>query len=257
MVPEGLIHQLEPIIRHAGSILLSYYHQQFTRTQKANGDFVTEADLASEKYLIMALTPLLPGAAIVAEESGTHGKSDYCWVIDPLDGTTNFAHGLPYFCISVALTYQGKSVIGVVYQPLLNEYFMASRGKGAFLNGKPIKVSAIHEIKDSMVLVGLPYAKSATYSKLFEYFALVAKKSYSVRHFGAAALDQAYVACGRVDGVFFEDLAWWDIAAGYLLIEEAGGLVTDFEGKPIGADYKSFLGAGVSLHGFLKTLLKT
>jgi len=252
-------HELEALVRHAGRILMSYYNKPLHRTYKNHQGFATEADVAVERYLIEQLHKLMPEASIYAEESGASGNqyADYSWIIDPLDGTTNFAQTLPYFCISVALTYKGEPQIGVVYQPLLDELFYASKGDGASLNGVPIAVSAPHNLKETMLVVGLPYAKNAVFMTLLDDIKRITPYTYAFRHFGAAALDCAYVACGRLDGVFLASLKWWDVAAGMLLIQEAGGVVTDFEGKPIDASYATFVAGGPMVHKHLHNLLQT
>ena len=249
---------LEPIIKTAGEILLSYFRTGVAFEHKlGNLGLVTEADIASERYLIAALAQMVPGAAFLAEESGVQGASDYCWVIDPLDGTTNFAHGLPYFCISVALTHKGMPVVGVIYQPMTGELFYAQQGKGAFLNGTPITVSKPEQFCKSAIVIGLPYAKNERYRQVLEAIRLAGPLPFSVRHFGAAALDLAQVACGRMDGVILADLAWWDIAAGMLLITEAQGVVTDFKGGLIDRQYTTFVASGAGVHAQLIKLLKT
>jgi len=247
---------IEPIIKKAGELILSYFKRLRSIQEKENGGFVTEADLASEQYLMEQLQPFLPGASFIGEELGKNdGTNDYCWVIDPLDGTTNFMHGLPYFCISISLTLKGIPQFGAVYQPLTNEYFYAERGKGAFLNGKKLQVSTVGQLSKSVVVIGFPYKKEERFKHLLNLMNEIFPKIYAFRNFGAAALDLANVACGRLDGHFFEDLGWWDVAAGTLLVEEAGGIVTDFEGKPIRSDFKTFVTAGPGLHERLRKLL--
>ncbi len=246
--------ELEPIIRKAGDILLSYQGKQLTRTQKERHGFVTQADLASEQYLIEELSKLLPEAAFWAEESGKSGESEYCWVIDPLDGTTNFSYGLPYFCISVALTHRDVPQVGVVYQPLLNEFFYAQQGEGVFLNGQPITVSGPERFDRSLIAVGLPYpAEERTH--MVGIARVVSGKAHGIRHFGAIALDLAYVAAGRLDGVIFGGLAWWDVAAGMLLIQEAGGIVSDFQGNQLNPQYKTCIGGGPMVYTTLKEIV--
>jgi len=246
---------LEPIIRQAGVILLSYYGKELTRQEKKNHGFVTEADRASENCLIDQLAKILPEASFFAEESGRSGDNDYCWVIDPLDGTTNFVHELPYFCISVALTYKGKPQVGILYQPLTNELFFAEQGKGAFLNGEKIKISLPKHFNNSLVAMGLPY-QSLKKKQLLHIAEQIAQQAYCVRHFGAIALDLAYVACGRMDGVFFSYLAWWDVAVGMLLIEQAGGVVTDFSGQSVSEDYTSCIAGSKMVHCHMLAILK-
>jgi len=259
---KDLVSDVAPIIKHAGAIVLSYFHTRLTRTEKLidgiDHGFVTQADLASESYLIEHLAPLIPGASFIAEESGiaTGKQHDYCWVIDPLDGTTNFAHGLPYFCISIGLTHNEKPVFGMIYQPLTQELFYATEGKGAFLNGKPIRVSQA-PLEKSLIAIGVPYAKDQAFAHLITSTWPIAQRVYSVRTFGAAALDIAYVASGMLEGALFEELGWWDVAAGMLLVQEAGGQVTDFSGNEIDPDYKSFLATGnPEVHQVLLKMLK-
>lgn len=247
---------LETIIKSAGAILMSYFRTEFPSREKEQGGPVTPADLASEKYLIEHLKGLVPQASFFAEESGASGTNDdYCWVIDPLDGTTNFIHGLPYFCISVALTFKGKPIVAAIYQPLLDDFYYAQKGQGAFLNGKKILVSSATSLQKSMILVGLPMTYHDTYHDLIEKLPSLGPKLYSFRHLGAAALDCAYVASGRLDAVFFTGLAWWDVAAGMLLIEQAGGIVTDFQGNALTQDYRSCIGANKQIFNELRQLL--
>lgn len=252
----NLLYETQSTVRKAGEILLSYYRTRMRVEHKYHGGLVTEADLASEKFLKNELSQLLPEAAFWAEESGKSGESEYHWVIDPLDGTTNFAHGLPYFCISVALTHKNQPILGVTYQPLLQECYTAYKGGGAFCNDFPITVSQVKSVADSMIVVGLPYVKSEYYRELLQEFKKVALKSFAVRHFGAAALDLAYVAAGRMDAVFFEKLGWWDVAAGIILVQEAGGIITDFNGKDILPDFVSCLATSQRLYHPLQDLLK-
>jgi myo-inositol-1(or 4)-monophosphatase len=257
MIPAGVgPERLEAIIKEAGRIVLSYLDKRLTFTEKDKSGFVTEADLASERFLIKELGLLLPEASFFAEESGKSGSGAYCWVIDPLDGTTNFAHHIPYFCISVALTYQDRPIVGAIYQPITDEFFYAERGRGSFLNGVKIGVNREHELAKSMVAVGFPYAKNKQFMELLEGVQRILPQAYSFRYFGAVALDLAYVAAGRLDGAFFEGLGWWDVAAGMVLIEEAGGQTSDFQGKEVTPSYVSFLAANQEMHEILLPLLK-
>jgi len=248
---------IEPIMRKAGDILLSYFGKHLERKAKTSHEFVTEADLKSEKYLIESLSNVIPEAAFMAEESGNNGDTNngYCWVIDPLDGTTNFAQGLPYFCISVALTKNNIPHVGAIFNPLLNEFFYAEKGKGAWLNDKKIKVSDFKSIEQSVIAIGLPYLRKK-HGHLVEAIGTIARSAYAIRHFGAIALDLANTACGRFDGVFFPRLTWWDIAAGVLLAQEAGGIVTDFDNKEVHPDYISCVAANTPVHKELIDQLK-
>lgn len=244
MIPAGIKpDRLEAIIKEAGRIVLSYFDKKLTFTHKDQSGFATDADLAAEEYLIKELGLLLPEAAFFAEESGKSGSGAYCWVIDPLDGTTNFAHRIPYFCISVALTHHDKPIMGAIYQPITDEFFYAERGRGSFLNGAKMNVNPEQDLAKSMVAVGFPYAKNKQFMELLEGIQRILPETHSFRCYGAVALDLAYVAAGRLDGAFFEGLGWWDVAAGILLIEEAGGRVTDFQGQEVTPSYVSLVAA--------------
>ncbi len=254
----NLQKQVEPLIRKAGEILLSFYGKQLTKKYKPHHGFATEADLASEKFLIEELGKVLPEASFFAEESGKSGnhESDYCWVIDPLDGTTNFAHQLPYFCVSIALTHNDVPIFGMIYQPLEDELFWAQKGKGAYLNGKKISVSHPTQLEKTLFVVGFPYHRGARYDHLLERVKRVRKQTYTFRYFGAAALDQVYVAAGRLDASILENLAWWDIAAGMIIIQQAGGIVTTFENKQVTPDFGTYVSASPEMHKQMLELLK-
>jgi len=197
---------LQPLLKEAGDILLSYYHKPLSRKEKEHHGFVTEADLASEQFLIERLSQLAPGFSFVAEESGKTDSSEYCWVIDPLDGTTNFSYQIPYYCISVALTHHDIPIVGAIYQPVTQEFFYAQKDGGAFLNGKAIQVSLPTRFDQTLVGMGLPYGRIKR-KELVCAAESIAKNAYATRHFGAIALDLAHVACGRMDGVFLTYLA--------------------------------------------------
>ncbi len=256
MIPKAVKSEdLERIVKEAGRILLSYFHQPLSLNAKDQDGFVTEADIASEKYLIEQLGLLLPQASFQAEESGKVGSGEYCWVIDPLDGTSNFAHQIPYFCISVALTYHDKPIIGVIYQPVMNEFFYAQKGAGTYLNGQKLEDIASKNQEWSMIAVGFPYEKKKQFVDLLGAAQRILPETYSFRCFGAAALDLAYVAAGRLNGAISEGLKWWDVAAGIVLIEEAGGRATDFRGQEITPSYVSFVAANRPMHEKLIQLL--
>lgn len=247
---------LEPIIRKAGDILLSYYNKPLIHHEKTGQGFVTDADMHSERFLIQELSLLFPQAGIWAEESGKTDSSnnEYYWVIDPLDGTTNFAQGLPYFCISVALTRNNIPIIGAIYQPISNEFFYAQQNYGAFLNNMPIQVSSPEQFNQAIIALGLPYRHDQQES-LINTAQTIIRNAYAMRHYGAIALDLAYVACGKLDGVFLAHLKWWDIAAGIVLIEQAGGMATDFNQKPLGPDFKTGVAGGKMVHNYVVNLL--
>jgi myo-inositol-1(or 4)-monophosphatase len=218
---------------HAGRILKGYFGTAIKVHQKGEIDIVTEADHHSENYLIGAIQEKFPGHTIVTEESGLlSAGSDHCWYIDPLDGTVNYAHGLPIFTVSVAYAEGGIVRLGAIVDPMRDECFSAERGKGAWLNGESIQVSSVNSLISSLLVTGFSYdvAKEKENNLAnFEYFTM---KTQSVRRLGSAALDLAYVAAGRVDGFWELWIHPWDIAAGGLIAEEAGALVTDLHGNP-------------------------
>ncbi|HTH51202.1 MAG TPA: inositol monophosphatase family protein [Pyrinomonadaceae bacterium] len=220
--------------RDAGRILLERYGRTHTVTKKGDINLVTEADLASEQLIIERIKSHFPKHAVLAEESGdavaVDGSSEWKWIIDPLDGTTNFAHGYPCFAVTIAAERNGEIVVGVTHDPTRNETFAAERGKGATLNNKPIRVSDTDELGNALIVTGFPYdfKKRENFSRHLTTFLL---KSRGVRRDGSAAIDMAYVACGRFDGFWEEGLNPWDMAAGVLLIEEAGGQVTGYGGS--------------------------
>ena len=232
---------VEPIMRQAGDLLLSYFRtDKIESKRKSDGSYVCNVDVASETLLKQELSKIVPEASFFAEESGISGNNDYRWVIDPIDGTTNFVHGMPYFCISVAFTYKDEPLWGAVFNPLMNDFFCARKGQGAYLNGSRLEIKPRKEPEKSILVIGLPYTKHAGFMTVVEQIPKVAKQAYAFRHYGAVALDQAYVACGSLDAIFCPRLGWWDVAAGMLLITEAGGLVSDFQGNPVTPAYKSY-----------------
>ena len=204
---------------------------------KGVNDFVTEVDQAAERAVIDILLEAYPGHAILAEESGrTHGAkhSDYLWIIDPLDGTTNFIHGLPVYAVSIALAFRGKIEQAVVYDPARNDMFFASKGRGAFLNDRRLRVSKRIRIGEALIGTGFPFRKGDNFKRYMKMFGAVMEQCAGLRRPGAAALDLCYVAAGWYDGFFETGLNPWDIAAGSLMITEAGGLIGNFTGE---ADY--------------------
>jgi myo-inositol-1(or 4)-monophosphatase len=199
--------------------------------EKAANDFVSEVDREAERVIVSTLHEAYPGHAILAEEGGASGSSEYIWVIDPLDGTTNYLHGFPQYCVSIALEHRGLVTQAVIFDPSRNDLFTASRGRGAFLNDTRIRVSKRAQLKASLVGTGFPFKELAHLDAYMTMLREVMKASTGVRRAGSAALDLAYVAAGRLD-VFWElGLSRWDMAAGSLLITEAGGLVGDLEGN--------------------------
>ena len=194
-------------------------------------ELVSEIDLLAEQTIIEELTNNFPDHNIISEEAGDLAQeSDYCWVIDPLDGTHNFLHGHPHCCISIALKYKGETVVGVIYDPLRNELFTAKKGSGAQLDGRRIRVSQTSKLKDSLLSTGLPYKYGANLKFWMKTFAALMPRAQSIHRTGSSALDLAYVAAGRYDGAWEFGLSEWDIAAGSLLIREAGGIITSETG---------------------------
>src|SRR5688572_5074070 len=199
--------------------------------EKAANDFVSEVDREAEQAIISTLREAYPGHAILAEESGASGSSEFRWVIDPLDGTTNFLHGFPQFCVSIALIHRGRIEKGVIYDPLRQELFTAARGAGASLNNRRIRVSKQSGLKGALLGTGFPFNDQRHVEAYLGMMLDLMKDTAGIRRAGSAALDLAYVAAGRLDGFWEIGLKKWDMAAGLLLIQEAGGIVTDLEGK--------------------------
>jgi myo-inositol-1(or 4)-monophosphatase len=245
------------IVREAGRLLLVYFGKKHKFNHKEDGSFATEADLASEKYLIESLTKLLPISAVLAEESGHNGEhdKDYIWVIDPLDGTNNYSYSIPYFAVSVGLVYKNEPIIGVVYNPANDELFFAQKGKGAFLNEKKITVSDRENIYKTLVCLAIPCRNKGSLDFLDITKRVQAKICSSIRNFGAAALDMAYVSCGRIDVSILKNLNWWDVAAGIVLVREAGGVVCEFDKESIGPDFSTCIATNSLLVDKFKKLL--
>ena len=218
--------------RRAGAIInrAALDIDALTVSTKRHNDFVTEVDQAAEQAVIQILLKAFPDYAILAEESGAQGKSDYVWIIDPLDGTTNFIHGFPQYCVSIGLRYKGTVTQAVIYDPGRNELYTATRGHGAYLNDRRIRVSKRAQLDDALIGTGFPFREIGNIDKYLPILGTVMGRTAGVRRAGAAALDLAYVAAGRLDGFWETGLSPWDMAAGSLLIQESGGLVSDFEG---------------------------
>ena len=218
------------IAHEAGSLLRQYFERRVRFELKGDFDLVTEADRASEALIIARLTALFPAHAILAEEGGGHeDASGYRWYVDPLDGTTNFAHSYPVYNVTLALEKDGELIAGVIFDPNRNELFSAEKGAGAFLNGRRIHVSRTPKLDEALFSTGFPSRRRHLDVNIHFYHQL-AMGSHGVRRGGAAAIDLAYVACGRLDGFWEFGLSPWDMAAGQLMVEEAGGICTDMKG---------------------------
>lgn len=248
--------------RDAGSILTDKLGRVVQIRSKGDINLVTEADLAAERLIIERIKSYYPRHAILAEESGATesviaiaGSSEWKWIVDPLDGTTNFAHGYPCFCVSIALERNGQIEVGVVYDPTRDEMFAAERGSGASLNGRRVQVSLVEELNSAMLCTGFPYdvRERPHFALDFTNFTMEAQ---AVRRDGSAALDLAYVACGRFDGFWEDGLNPWDVAAGVLLIEEAGGRVTDFVGGELDIYTPKVLVSNGRIHDQMMRVLK-
>jgi myo-inositol-1(or 4)-monophosphatase len=242
--------------REAGAILLEHLQSPLEIEEKAGrrADLVTEADRASEAAIVARLRAEYPSATILGEEGGVReGTSQERWIVDPLDGTTNFAHGYPPFCVSIAYERDGELIVGIIYAPLLNEFFAAERGAGARCNVLPIHVSSIARVSDAMVCTGF---KPYDYQTNAPYFAKASNAAQAVRRDGSAALDLAYTAIGRFDAFWEFDLAPWDTAAGVLLAREAGGSVTALDGSPYTFDSRTILASNGAIHSEMQSMLQ-
>ena len=216
-----------------GAILRECFGRVKSVEHKGEIDLVTEADHQSEARIVSIIRAAYPAHRILAEETGDSGKaSSFKWIIDPLDGTTNYAHGYPCFCISIAVEHDGQIRYGVIYDPLREELFTAEKGCGAFLNGHPIKVSTTQALNNSLLCTGFPYNVRQDMDSNLSNFRSFLMKSQAIRRDGSAALDLCYTAAGRFDGFWEQQLRPWDVAAGSLIVSEAGGSVSTYRGKP-------------------------
>jgi myo-inositol-1(or 4)-monophosphatase len=227
------IKEMETWAREAGEILLSGLGKDIQIDHKSEIDLVTEIDRRSEAFLLQKIREHYPNDKIVAEESGIlEGANGHIWHIDPLDGTVNYAHGVPFFSVSLGYVENGQIVLGVVYDPVRDELYTAEKGQGAFLNGKRLKVSSADQLIQSLLVTGFPYDIRERQENNLDHYANLSLCSQGVRRLGSAALDLCYVAAGRLEGFWEVEIQSYDIAAGALIVEEAGGLVTDVRGGP-------------------------
>jgi myo-inositol-1(or 4)-monophosphatase len=245
--------------KEAGKFLKQHLGKVREIREKAGQEknLVTEIDKQSEELIIRNIKDHYPQHDILAEESAreTPRTSDYRWVIDPLDGTTNYTHGFPVFCVSIALEYRGEVIAGVIYDPNFDELFTAERGKGAFLNAKRMRVSGVKTLNKSLLVTGFPYNITENPNNAVEHFVKFLMKAQAVRRMGSAAIDLAYVAAGRYEGFWEVALNPWDVAAGALLVTEAGGAVTDFGGKAFSIYKPEVLASNGAVHEEMMRLL--
>ena len=241
----------------AGQILNQLFGQVKDISKKGEIDLVTEADYQAEKTLIESIHRYFPQDNILAEEAGDHEQSSHrTWIIDPLDGTTNFVHGFPFFAVSIGLEIEGEMVAGVVLNPFMNERFEATRGKGAFLNRKPIAVSRTNHLKDALLATGFPYDIHEKHEEVLNYFRKMVITAQGVRRPGSAALDMCYVAAGKFDGFWEQGLKPWDTAAGVVIVKEAGGELSTFQGKHYSPYEESIVAANPLVHSQIIATLK-
>jgi myo-inositol-1(or 4)-monophosphatase len=220
-------------------------------------NLVTEIDKTSEEKIISIIRRHYPHHAVLAEESGaSESPAEYKWIIDPLDGTTNFLHGVPIYCVTIAVERKGEVIAGVVYDPNLEELFTAEKGSGAYLNGKRIRVSQVSDLIQSLLVTGFPYDIAENPDSAVEHFVNFLMEGQGIRRLGSAALDLSYVAAGRLDGFWEVNLNPWDMAAGVLLVREAGGKVTDFSGAPSSIYRKQVLASNGIIHDAMLGVLK-
>ena len=229
-MPDAFVPAISEIAREAGALLMGFFHRRIGFTYKGDVDLVTEADRASEALITERVRAKWPRHDLVGEEGArVESGSDYRWYIDPLDGTTNFAHGFPVFSVSMALEHKGERIAGVVFDPTRDELFAAEKGSGAYLNQRRIHVSKVNNLAECLVGTGFPSHKRHKNPNI-HFYHQITLKTHGVRRAGSAALDLANVACGRLDGFWEFNLNPWDTAAGVLLVQEAGGIVTNMSG---------------------------
>ena len=239
--------------RKAGDFILRESDNIKTVQSKSQSDYVTNVDQTAESLIIDTISHSYPDHAFLGEESGKSGESDYQWVIDPIDGTTNFIHKVPHWAISIACKYKGKTEVGVIYDPVREELFTAVRGRGAQFNGRRIRVSATQGMEHTLLATGFPFKNKALLPQYQDVFNAIFPHCSDMRRAGSAALDLAYVAAGRIDGFWEYGLSDWDTAAGLLLVKEAGGMVSDLKGNPDTSNGDSILAANPKV---FKAILK-
>lgn len=252
---ENFLPAMSSIAREAGKLLLEYFHQKLKIEYKGDADLVTAADRASEALIRQRISAQFPSHDVMGEEQGLNDRgAEYRWYVDPLDGTTNFAHGYPVFCVSMALEHRSEKssrrIAAVVYDPTRDELFSAEQGNGAQLNGKSIHVSGINQLKECLVATGFPSHKRHKNPNIYFYHQITLR-THGVRRAGSAALDLCNVACGRFDGFWEFNLNPWDTAAGLLIVQEAGGEVTRFDGSPFELNSRETVASNGLIHAAL------
>ncbi|WP_300708057.1 inositol monophosphatase family protein [uncultured Desulfovibrio sp.] len=253
----ALADKLIPLVKAAGEIIVRHWRQASHARHKGRIDLVTETDEAVEAFLVRELGKLLPQAGMLAEEGGASGPGtdELCWLLDPVDGTTNFVHRLPHVATSVALWHRDRPLLGVVNAPMLGECYWAIRGQGAFCNGAGLRVSTTSGLEDSLVATGIPYSIREDLPHILAQLAVVLPQTQNLRRMGAASLDLAYVAAGHLDAYFETGLKPWDVAAGILLVSEAGGRVSRSDGAPF-AFGDEILASNGHVHEAMRRLLQ-
>ena len=245
--------------KEAGKIIMDYYLRDVDAISKKNTyDLVTKADMDAENKIISIIKDKFPEHSLLTEESGEErNKSDYCWIIDPLDGTNNFYHKFPMFCVSIALYKKGKPIIGIVFDPIKKELFYAEVNKGAFLNDKQINVSNANSLNKSLLALGFYYERGSLMRKsLVQMKKFFYENIHGIRRTGSAALDLCYTACGRFDGYWELKLNPWDYAAGSLILTEAGGVITDVQGKKYNLMMGNVAASNGKIHKYMMKILK-
>lgn len=253
-----MLDKVIEISKIAGEIIREGFRKNFSIEYKTNlSNLVTEIDKKSEETIIDFVKKEFPTHSVLAEETGSHkAGSEYLWVIDPLDGTSNFAHGLPIFAVSIGVQKNGKTICGVVYDVMRDEIYSAEKGSGSFRNGEKLQVSSNYDIRKSMLVTGFPYNVAENPDHVFERFIEFMKNARAVRRLGSAAIDMCYVAAGVFDGFWEVSLHPWDVCAGNLIVEEAGGIITNFAGEKIDIYSKQLLATNKKVHEKMIEILK-
>jgi len=246
----------EAAVREAGLFLKGNLHLRAEASHKGEVDLVTEFDMGAQDILAGRLAEAFPGHGILAEEGLSRpGRSGFRWILDPLDGTTNYAHTFPVFCVSAALERGGRLVLGLVYDPMREELFSAREGEGAFLNGRKVRVSEVGDLGKSLLATGFPYDIRTSAVNNVDHWKRFLVRAQAIRRCGSAAMDLCYVACGRFDGFWELKLKPWDVAAGALIVSVAGGRVTDFRGREHRLDVPETLATNGRIHGAMVEVL--